>query len=98
MNTPIQQPSKSAQKVTGQPSIQSPEISKKNRSFGLLLGVLSLIAFVLQLIFGTYYLLATVLAVWPLYVGVRLKVTHLIVLGAIGIALNFGLYIFAIFF
>lgn len=97
MNTPTQQPSKSAQKVTGQPSIQSPKTSKKNRSFALLLGVLSLIAFAMQLITGTYYLIATVLAVWPLYVGVRLKVTPLIILGAVGVVLNFGLYLLAIF-
>jgi len=91
----VPQPASSAQNVGGlKPATKENVDKQKKVAFFLSLASLGLL--VLGLLFGFTLPFAAVLGAYALYVGIRTKTKKLIVLGSIGLVLNFAVYILAV--
>jgi len=93
---PVPQPAASAQNISGITPPTSANIDKQKK-LALILAIGSIAIFIGGLIAGYVFAAAAFLGAYAAVVGFRTKTTLTIVLGLIGLVLNFGLYTLSIF-
>lgn len=92
----VPQPAATAQAVTGM-APPTKENLQKQAKVAMVLSIISIAIFVIGIIFGFTWALAAILGAYGAAIGVRTKSVPLIIVGAIGLVLNFGLYTISIF-
>lgn len=92
----IPQPSASATVTSGVVPLTK-ENTQKQKKLGLILGIVSVVAFVASLFIGYTAPFMAILGAYSLYIGIRTKTIGLIVLGSFGTVLNLGIYTLAVF-
>jgi hypothetical protein len=95
---PSVQPAADAQVTTGMTPPTS-SVRKKHQTIALVLGILSIVGFFVGLYFGYSAAIASIAAAYTLAIGLRSqpKRKDLLIIGAIGLLLNFGMFTLATF-
>jgi hypothetical protein len=70
---------------------------EKQKKLALILAIASIVIFIVGLIVGYVLAIAAFLGAYALVIGIRTKSVPTIILGAIGLVLNLGLYTLSIF-
>jgi hypothetical protein len=94
--TSVPQPASSAT-VTNGMAPQTSERLAKQKKLAYALSIVSIVIFVVALASGYTFAFAALLAAYGLMVGIRTKTVPLIVVAAIGLVLNFGVYTISVF-
>ena len=89
------------QPVAGSPTIGIKPNTKENvfkqKRLAYILSIVSLVIFFVAFFYGYALGTAAFLGAYGLLVGIKTKTTPLIILGSIGILLNFGFYTISVF-
>jgi|GEM_PF-2546553 len=93
---PFPQPAPATQAMTGIAAPTSANLLKQKK-LALILAIASIVIFIGGFLLGYVFAAAAFLGAYALVIGIRTKATPQIVLGAIGLVLNLGLYILSIF-
>jgi hypothetical protein len=100
---PIQQPvafpqpaATSSTPVTGMTPPTSANLQKQKK-LAFILAIVSVVIFIIGLFFGYVFAAAAILGAYAVVIGVRTKAVPTIIIGALGLVLNFGLYTLSIF-
>ncbi|MDB5161855.1 MAG: hypothetical protein JWM52_363 [Candidatus Saccharibacteria bacterium] len=94
--TVVPQPSTSTAVTSGVVPLTK-ENTQKQKKLGLILGIVSIVAFIISLFIGYTAPFMAILGAYSLYIGIRTKTVGLIVLGSFGTILNLGIYTLAVF-
>ncbi|HEY8886706.1 MAG TPA: hypothetical protein VIM31_04390 [Candidatus Microsaccharimonas sp.] len=95
-STVFAQPAPTAQTVTGMAAPTSANLQKQKK-LALILAIASIVIFIGGLLVGYVFAAAAFLGAYAIVIGIRTKATPTIILGAIGLVLNLGLYTLSIF-
>jgi len=94
--TNVPQPAQTAELVNGMNAPTKENIKSKKR-LGYILSIASIVLFLIAFYFGYVFGALALLAAIGLLYGIKTKTTPIIVLGSIGLLLNFGFYTISIF-
>lgn len=86
----------SATPVTGMTPPTSSNLQKQKK-LALILAIISVVIFIIGLIVGYVFAAAAILGAYAVVIGARTKAVPTIVIGALGLILNFGLYTLSLF-
>jgi hypothetical protein len=94
--TSVPQPAQTAELVNG---MQAPTAAhlKKQRRLGYILSIASIVLFLVAFYYGYVLGILAFLGAYGLLMGIKTKTVPLIVLGSIGLLLNFGFYTISVF-
>jgi len=94
--TNVSQPSAGAQDVSGMNPPTKENLEKQKKiAYGL--AIVSILLFVVGILFGYSLAFAAIAGAYALFIGIKTKTTPLIVLGAIGTVINLALFTLATF-
>jgi hypothetical protein len=94
--TVFPQPAATAGAVTGMAPPTAANLQKQKK-LALILAIISIVIFIIGLVVGYVFAAAALLGAYAVVIGIRTKAMPTIILGAIGLVLNFGLYTLSIF-
>ena len=94
--TNVPQPTQTAELVNGM-NAPTKENLKKKITLGYILSIASIILFLVAFYFGYVFGVLALLGAIGLLYGIKTKTVSLIVLGSIGLLLNFGFYTISVF-
>jgi len=94
--TNVPQPAQTAELVNGM-NPPTKENLKKKITLGYILSIASIILFLVAFYFGYVFGVLALLGAIGLLYGIKTKTVSLIVLGSIGLLLNFGFYTISVF-
>jgi len=94
--TNVPQPAQSTEVMNGM-SAPTKENLKSKKMFGYIFTIASIVIFLVAFSFGYVFGALALLAAIGLLYGIKTKTTPVIVLGVIGLLLNFGFYTVSVF-
>jgi len=94
--TNVPQPTQSTEVINGMAAPTKENLKMKKR-FGYIFSIASIVLFLIAFYFGYVFGALALLAAVGLLYGIKTKTTPVIVLGSIGLLLNFGFYTISVF-